>query len=263
MAYVRANLFYEREQWRKPLLISAAFHLGLVAAGFGLGLVMNSHSTANDWGTKEGDAVTAQLVSASIPIPKQEQSENIVANESKGVTQTVPQPKPVEKPPDDAVPIEGKVTPPKKMIDRTPPPTHTVPHPVPTPVDTAVPYGEGGPVSGPYGSVTTSAYKGGFSFRNADFGGKYGWYVDGVKRRVQQNWLTYEIDPRIKAPHRAFIEFDIMGDGSPANVHLAQTSGVPSLDQSAMRAIQRIDSFGKLPEGNKVTVEFWFDYPPK
>ncbi|HEV8182715.1 MAG TPA: energy transducer TonB, partial [Candidatus Angelobacter sp.] len=133
----------------------------------------------------------------------------------------------------------------------------------PTPVDTAVPYGEGGPVSGPYGSVTTANYKGGFSFQNADFGGKYGWYVDGVKRRVQQNWLTYEIDPRIKAPHRAFIEFDITRDGTPANVHLAQSSGVPSLDQSAMRAIQRIDSFGKLPEGNSVTVEFWFDYPPK
>ena len=263
MAYVRTNLFYEREQWRKPLLISAAFHLGLVAAGFALGLVMNAHSSANDWGTKEGDAVTATLVSASIPIPKTEQSENIVANESKGVTQTVPQPKAIEKPPDDAIPITSKVTPPKKMIDRPVPPTHAVPHPVPTPVDTAVPLGEGGPVRGPYGSVTTANYTGGFSFRNADFGGKYGWYVDGVKRRVQQNWLTYEIDPRIKAPHRAYIEFDILGDGSPANVHLAQTSGVPSLDQSAMRAIQRIDSFGKLPEGNKVTVDFWFDYPPK
>ena len=79
-----------------------------------------------------------------------------------------------------------------------------------------MPYGEGGPVSGPYGSVTTATYKGGFSFQNADFGGKYGWYVDGVKRRVQQNWLTYEIDPRIKAPHRAYIEFDITRDGSPA-----------------------------------------------
>ena len=89
------------------------------------------------------------------------------------------------------------------------------PRPVPTP-ETAVPYGEGGPVSGPYGSVTTANYKGGFSFQNADFGGKYGWYVDGVKRRVQQNWLTYEIDPRIKAPHRAYIEFDITRDGSPS-----------------------------------------------
>ena len=260
MAYVRANLFYEREQWRKPLLLSVGFHGMLVLAIFGLGYVMNSHGSANDWGIHEGDAVTAQLVSASIPIPKQEQSENIVANESKGVTKTVPQPKPVET--EDGVSIPGKVLP-KKTIDLPVTPTHVQPRPVPTPVDTAVPYGEGGPVSGPYGAVTTANYKGGFSFQNANFGGKYGWYVDGVKRRVQQNWLTYEIDPRIKAPHRAFIEFDITRDGSPANVHLAQSSGVPSLDQSAMRAIQRVDTFGKLPEGDKVTVEFWFDYPPK
>ena len=261
MAYIRANLFYEREEWKKPVLLSVGFHGMLVVAIFAASYAMNLHGHANDWGIHEGDAVTAQLVSASIPIPKQEQSDNIVANESKGVTQTVPQPKPVET--DDGISIPGKVTPPKKTIDKPVTPTHVTPRPVPTPVDTAVPYGEGGPVSGPYGSVTTANYKGGFSFQNADFGGKYGWYVDGVKRRVQQNWLTYEIDPRIKAPHRAFIEFDITRDGTPANVHLAQTSGVPSLDQSAMRAIQRIDSFGKLPEGNSVTVEFWFDYPPK
>jgi protein TonB len=260
MAYIRANLFYEREQWKKPVLLSMGFHGMLVAAIFAAGYVMNPHGSANDWGIHEGDAVTAQLVSASIPIPKQEQSENIVANESKGVTQTQPEVKPLET--EDGISIKGKVTPPKKTVERPTTPTHVTPRPMPTP-ETAVPYGEGGPVSGPYGSVTTANYKGGFSFQNADFGGKYGWYVDGVKRRVQQNWLTYEIDPRIKAPHRAFIEFDITRDGVPANVHLAQSSGVPSLDQSAMRAIQRIDSFGKLPEGNSVTVEFWFDYPPK
>src|SRR5882757_7692013 len=216
MAYVRANLFYEREQWRKPLLISAAFHMGLVATGFGLGIVMNSHSSANDWGIKQGDALTAQLVSASIPIPKAEQSDNIVANESKGVTQTVAQPKPVET--DDGISIPGKVTPPKKTIDKPVQPTHVTPRPVPTPVETAVPYGEGGPVSGPYGSVMTANYKGGFSFHDADFGSLYGWYVDAVKRRVQSNWLTYEIDPRIKAQHRGYVEFDILRDGSPTNV---------------------------------------------
>src|SRR5579864_2764819 len=113
MAYVRANLFDEREKWGEPLLISVAFHAALLFGGFGLGLVMNFHSSKNDWGIHEGDAVTAQLVSASIPIPKTEQSDNIVANESKGVTRTEPQPKPVEKD-DDALPVPGKVTPPKK-----------------------------------------------------------------------------------------------------------------------------------------------------
>src|SRR5215831_18965212 len=118
MAYIRANLFYEREEWKKPVLLSVGFHGMLVVAIFAASYAMNLHGHANDWGIHEGDAVTAQLVSASIPIPKQEQSDNIVANESKGVTQTQPEVKPVEKPPDDALPIQGKVKPPKPTIDK-------------------------------------------------------------------------------------------------------------------------------------------------
>jgi protein TonB len=46
-------------------------------------------------------------------------------------------------------------------------------------------------------------------------------------------------------------------------VQVEQSSGVPSLDISAQRAIQRIDTFGALPpdySGSKISVEFWFDY---
>jgi protein TonB len=47
------------------------------------------------------------------------------------------------------------------------------------------------------------------------------------------------------------------------NIKVEQSSGIPSLDQSATRALQRIDTFGPLPagyNGNYVSVEFWFDY---
>jgi hypothetical protein len=96
-------------------------------------------------------------------------------------------------------------------------------------------------------------------------GSKYDWYVNDVRRKVQQSWLEIgpSIGPFLKAPHRALIEFDIMIDGTPANVHAAESSGVPGLDISLIRAIQRIDSFGKPPTGEKITVDFWFDYPPK
>jgi protein TonB len=259
MAYVRANLFYEREQWKKPLLVSVVFHGVLVLAMVTLGYVMQPHGSSN-WGTNQGDAVEAQLVSAAIPIPKEDQSQNIVANENKGVTQTQTQPKPVET--EDGVSIPGKVLP-KKTIDRPVTPTHVQPRPAPTPVETAVPYGEGGPVSGPYGNFAAPNTKGGFSVKDSAFGNKYGWYIDVIRRKVQSNWLTYEIDPRIQAPHRAYIEFDITRDGRPDHVQLTQSSGVPSLDTSALRAVQRIDGFGALPEGSVLHVEFWFDHPPK
>src|ERR1041385_8943862 len=261
MAEVRANLFYEREEWKTPLLISVAFHAALVLGGLGLGYVMQPHSTSN-WGTNSGDAVEAQLISsAPIPIPKpQEPTNNIVANDNKGVTQTQPQPKEVET--EDGISIKGKV-PPKKTIDKPVTPTHTPPRPMPTPVDTAVAYGENGPVTGPYGSFSAPNTKGGVSVQEASFGDKYPFYIKGIRDKVQQNWRTYEIDPRITAPHRAFIEFEISRDGTPHNVQIAQTSGVPSLDISASRAIQRIDGFGALPEGSVLHVQFWCDYPPK
>jgi periplasmic protein TonB len=80
---------------------------------------------------------------------------------------------------------------------------------------------------------------------------------------VHENWLAYEVDPRIKEANRFYLAFDITRDGHPTNVRVEQSSGVPSLDISAMRAVQRIDTFGPLPPdytGSKVSVEFWFDY---
>ena len=107
--------------------------------------------------------------------------------------------------------------------------------------------------------------KGGFGFTGGggDFGSRYAWYVRVVQQKVSENWLKYEVDPQHQTAQRVYITFDVMRDGHPANVQVEQSSGVPSLDQSATRAIQRIDTFGPLPSdyaGNKVSVEFWFDY---
>src|SRR2546429_3569607 len=107
--------------------------------------------------------------------------------------------------------------------------------------------------------------KGGFGFSGGggDFGSRYGWYVQVVQQKVRQNWLAYEVDPRIKEANRFYLVFDITRDGRPTNVRVEQSSGIPSLDISAIRAVQRIDTFGPLPSeysGSKVSVEFWFDY---
>jgi protein TonB len=126
-------------------------------------------------------------------------------------------------------------------------------------------YGEGGPVSGPYGTFSAAGAKGGFGFTGGggDFGTRYAWYVRVVQQKVSENWLKYEVDQRISEAQRVYVSFDVQKDGHPSNVQIEQSSGVPSLDQSAIRAIQRIDTFGPLPpdySGNKVSVEFWFDY---
>jgi periplasmic protein TonB len=255
MAYVRANLFYERESWKKPLWYSVGFH-GLLVATIIVTAFVYGHRPVNTWGMNSGQAVQATLVSASsLPIPHAEASNNIVANESKGVTETKPQPKPVET--NDGITIPGHVTKPKEVKKVTPPTPARPPRPEPTP-ETAVPYGEGGPVSGPYGAFTAPNTQGGFSFQNADFGSRFANYVRLVNQTVSRNWYK----PDVAAPRRAYIQFDIMRDGTPTNVRIEQSSGVPSLDQLAMRAVQRSE-FPALPgdySGSKVSVEFWFDY---
>src|SRR5262249_43674516 len=157
VTYARVNMFEESEQWSRPLLVSLGFHALLVLVIFLLGFLLQSRTVSN-WGNNEGEAVTAQLVTgAAVPIPRNEESENIVANESKGVTQSEPEPKPMET--EDGVTIPGKVTP---KADKAIAKTIIKPHPAPTP-ETAVPYGEGGPVTGPYGTFTAPNTKGGFS----------------------------------------------------------------------------------------------------
>ena len=83
-----------------------------------------------------------------------------------------------------------------------------------------------------------------------------------VNRKVSDNWYTVEVNPSALGK-RVYLTFDILRDGSPTNARIEQSSGIPALDQSAVRALQRIDTFGPLPpgySGNKVSVEFWFDY---
>jgi periplasmic protein TonB len=255
------EIFFEHDRWGHNLAWSLGLHV-VVAATILLYAVVAPHSQGEGWGSGGGgDAMGATLVT-TIPLPsKPADAQNVLANDSKGLTQSLPQPV-VQEP--DAIPIADKTTKKKPKKDTSASQQKSQPQPVEEATN-VVPFGQGGPVSGPYGSFSAAGAKGGFGFTGGggDFGSRFAWYVDGLRRKVTENWMRYEIDPRITQAQRVYIGFDVMRDGHPANVQVEQSSGVPSLDQSAVRAIQRIDTFGPLPpdySGNKVSVEFWFDY---
>ena len=201
---------------------------------------------------------------SNVPLPANPvQTQNVLATESKGLTQSKPQEK-IEEP--EAVPIPEKNV--KVKPKPKPQPTATQRKPQPQPQEEAnnvVPFGEGGPVSGHYSLFDAGGAKGGLSFQGGggDFGSRFAWYVRVVNQKVSENWLKYEVDPRIQSANRVYVTFDIDRGGRPSHVEVEQSSGVPSLDTSAVRALQRIDTFGPLPpdySGSKVSVEFWFDY---
>jgi len=201
----------------------------------------------------------ATLVSA-VPLPKPTtETASVLATESKGLAQS--QPKAQEKEP-DAIPIPDKNTKIKKPVSSKQAKAEPEPE-----ESNRIPYGEGGQPSKLY-SMSAGGATGAFEFPGGggDFGSRYAWYVKVIQQKVQENWLKYEVDPRVAQANRVYLTFDVMRDGHPANVQVEQSSGVPSLDQSAVRALQRIDTFGPLPSdysGSKISVEWWFDYNKK
>jgi protein TonB len=256
-----AEIYFEHDRWGRALAWSAGLHVGITVA-----LVIYSalvyRPSGDTWGSGGGgEAIGATLVS-TVPLPANPaQTQNVLANESKGLTQS--QPKVEEKTP-DAIEIQGKnakIKPKKKQETAS----KEKAQPAPEEENNQVAFGEGGPVSGPYGTFSAGGAKGGFGITGGggDFGTKYAWYVQVIQKKVADNWLKYEVDPKITTAQRVYITFDVARDGNPANVQIEQSSGVPSLDISAKRALQRIDTFGPLPSdysGDKISVEFWFDY---
>jgi protein TonB len=256
-----AEIYFEHDRWGRALAWSAGLHVGITVVLLIYSAVFY-RTSGETWGAGGGgEAIGATLVS-TVPLPANpSQTQNVLANESKGITQS--QPKIEEKAP-DAIEIQGKnakIKPRKKQETVS----KDKPQPAPEEETNQVAFGEGGPVSGPYGTFSAAGAKGGFGITGGggDFGTKYAWYVRVIQQKVAENWLKYEVDPRITSAQRVYITFDVARDGHPTNVQVEQSSGVPSLDISATRALQRIDTFGPLPPdyaGNKISVEYWFDY---
>jgi protein TonB len=281
-----ADIYAHKEALAPSLAFSTALHAALAACLIFAPAILGRHG--EDWGNNgtggsPGEAISANLVSG-IPLPPNPHAnpDQVLANESKGLSQS--QPAPVAKEDGKAIAIPDRNVKPQKTTKQTAvtAPARETPHakapakPLPpTPsnvqpremakVDNTIPFGAGGPVAGPYTMFQNGNTTGGMKFGEGGtggFGSRFGWYTDVVARKVHEAWQS-EVNPSVSTARRVYLTFDITRDGHPKNVKVEQSSGVPSLDVSATRALQRIDTFGPLPQGysgSYVSVEFWFDY---
>jgi hypothetical protein len=171
-AIVNFDIYSEHGQLRRPLAWSLGLHLAFAA--FVVLYATFIHSFRGDgWGSGGGgDAMGATLVSAvSLPANPTETT-NVLATESKGLAKsepTVPEKEP------EAIPIPDKNA--KTKLKPAPVKTATQRKAEPEPAESnQIPYGEGGPVSGPY-TMSAGGAKGGFGFTGSggDFGSRYSW----------------------------------------------------------------------------------------
>lgn len=239
--------------------LSLTLHLALVA---GVGVATWAGVILHDrWGGPEANAgaIQASLVSA-IPLPQKAApvDKSVLASENTSEA-PVPPPKEETQPPPKPTDIlvKEKTKPQPKIADvPTPvPPKHPQPAP-PTPKAASGEAATQLPMS------VAQVHNGTASMTVPDrvYGSRYGYYFGIIGRKVAQNYLTGGVDVGSSNGKSAMVVFDIERDGTVQNLRLQQRSGSPSLDAAALAAIQRIDTFGPLPAGDHITIEYKFDF---
>ena len=251
----------------RPLAVSAGLHSALVAV---LIFMAFYAPQGNAWSAAGGGgaAVRINAVGAlpGVPLPRPVvTTTSRVADPTRGLYKSEPEPKKPPPPPPDATPLtqfekQKKLPPSRKSRllenDYTPP-------------QNAVPYGQGGTPTMPYTQFETgSGSQGGVGMSGpsgaaGNFATRYAWYVEAVQRRISGNWLQSTIDPSIRFAPRVVMEFQILRDGTVRNIQITQSSGNTSVDRSALRAVQESNPFQALPgdyAGSYVSVQFWFEF---
>jgi periplasmic protein TonB len=249
------------DKLRGNLVGSLLLHATVFGAIFGWALL--SHR-GKSWGEHDvtAGAIQATMVS-SLPLPPRQRTldTGVLTSEKPSPAPVTAKEKTQPPPSPKELAIPNKVTKPVKTAEKaTPePPKHVQPvSPQPTKAVT-------GETAGIRIAQATMQLKNGtasVSVEDRTFGSRFAYYVNIVNRKVAQNWYTQEADPRASEGKRVTLIFDINRDGVPSNVRIGARSGSPSLDTSALRALQRVqdEGFGPLPQGDHITVEYSFDY---
>ncbi|HMH50989.1 MAG TPA: TonB family protein [Candidatus Acidoferrum sp.] len=87
----------------------------------------------------------------------------------------------------------------------------------------------------------------------------YAWYIQAIHRKIQERWVGQAVDGR-----QPEIIFVIGADGRLRGLEVGKSSGNPSYDQVALRAVNDANPFPPLPAGFgkqtlKVGLQFVYD----
>ena len=200
---------------------------------------------------------------SSIPLPPTQRTldTGVLTSEAPSPAPVVTKEKTEPPPSPNEVAIPEKTKPPKIAEKPTPaPPKHIQPV---TPPPTKAVTGETAGIRIAQSTLEVKNGTASVSIQDRTFGARFAYYVNIINTKVAQNWYTGEADPRTSTGKSTTIVFDINREGTPSNAHVESPSGSPSLDLSAMHAVQRVDGFGPLPQGDHVTVEYTFHFQPQ
>ena len=275
---------YPDERIDRWLIASTVLHIALFAL-----VILSPHlfpRIGTSWGSPNGGTggISAKIVTSisGVPLKTPEVvNETAPANDSPGFYKSEPAPaaapdKTAEPVPEPNAPVKTTPTPkpkPPAPVAKSSPAPETKSTPAPaaatksTPAPetppNAVPYGQGGRPAMAYGQVSTGAGEVGYGFGDSSFGDRYGTYVNSITRAISNNWLKSLVDASVQKAPRVYLSFTIARDGTVSDVEVKQSSGNPSLDRSAKRAVLASNPLPALPSdyrGGNISVSFYFEY---
>lgn len=254
-----------RGQFGANFFGSIGLHAAILGA-LAFSIWWHIHTHGSNWGTGDTQsAISASLVSSApaVPLPSdQPPTKNVLATETPSAAPTIPE-RQAEPAPDlkaVAIPTKQPVKP-KPVPEK--PQQQEQKHPQQPPEQHRANYGEQQAANMPHSMANNTNTNSPVTVAGGDFASRFGYYVNGITRRVSENWYKQEVDPLTPQGAQAVVIFSIARDGTPSNFRIGRSSGSPSLDTSAIRAAQRVDSFGPLPpayNGSSVDVAYTFTY---
>ena len=241
---------------------SLLLHGAILASIFGYAFLFKS--SGHSWGdsASPSSSIQATMVNA-IPLPSRQpaNNDNVLTSETPSPAPPVEKEKTVPPPDPTALALPEKPAKPLKLADK---PTPATPHPQPIkPQPLKAQAGEAPGVRIAMSATQTRVGTISVGTTDAAFGARYAYYVNQIKQKVASQWLTSMLDPSASG-HRVYISFRIARDGSPSNVTIQKPSGDTTLDQTALRAIQHIDTFGPLPDGYSGSfIDIAYEFDPQ
>ncbi len=252
------DILDERDPLGFPFIGSILVHSSVVALLFFGWFWMNQRrETLGDINAGGGPAYTVSPVH-TVPIPKRDAPLNPVANDTQSMVPTAPAKQDLEK--KQPIPDKNVVEIPDKLQRPAEKPQKKQQWYEPTPDNQVFSHARQAVSNPMYGAQTGSGQVG--VGPNTPLGNnRLGWYAELIRQRIAQNWNTNGLDSRTQSVP-AIVSFTIMRDGTVRSPQIVQSSGNPSIDNTALRAVYSSSPLPGLPgqiTDSYITAQFTFN----
>ncbi len=248
----------QRDPLAFPLFGSLLIHgsiVGLIVFGW---MWMNRHAEKlGDLHPAGGPAYSVSPVH-NIPIPQRQAAPNPVANDTQSMVPSAPAKQEVEK--KQPVPARNEVLIPDKLRKSAERPQSKQQYQQPTPPNQVYSHSRQA-LSNPMYSAQSGAGQVGVGPNTPLGNNRLGWYAELIRQKIAQAWNTNGLDMRSQSS-AAIVSFYIMRDGTVRMPTIQQSSGNPTIDNTALRAVYQSSPMPPLPPQiteSSISAQFTFN----